>query len=92
MIRLEKLRDQLAVECKIGTSEDGFHWGFNAASAEYEKFLDKLPEIIKTALEKYEQEMQGFLYFGSNPGVSRDDYDDIIKQALQKLKEFRGES
>ena len=43
-------------------------------------------EKIKTILDSYTKEMEGYGYFGSNPGISVDDYDDIVDEIIQTLE------
>lgn len=43
-------------------------------------------EMILEVLNKYDQEMEGYSYYGSNPGVSRDDYSDVANELLQKIR------
>lgn len=44
--------------------------------------IDKILEILKS----HTKEMEGYSYFGSNPGVSEDDYDDIAKEIIAVIK------
>ena len=37
---------------------------------------DKILGILK----EYTQEMEGYSYYGSNPGISEDDYDEIASK------------
>ena len=39
------------------------------------------PAIIK-ALQAHEKDMEGYGYFGANPGVSKDDYDEVASDAV----------
>lgn len=63
--------------------EKAFLAGFQK-SEEIKRVLTK--EMILEVLNKYEQEMEGYSYYGSNPGVSRDDYSDIADELLQKIR------
>lgn len=43
---------------------------------------EALKLAIITALKNHEKEMEGYGYFGSNRGVSKDDYEDVADEAL----------
>lgn len=43
-------------------------------------------EII-AILTSHTKEMENYGYFGSNPGVSEDDYEEIADEILQKINE-----
>ena len=40
-------------------------------------------EKILRVLKEYEKEMEGYSYFGSNKGVSVDDFEDIADEILK---------
>jgi hypothetical protein len=41
-----------------------------------------LRDKIVAVIEKYTKEMEGYSYFGSNPGVPEDDYEEIADDLL----------
>lgn len=50
--------------------------------SEEEKILrDKIVEI----LSGFTQEMENYSYFGSNPGIEEDDYEDVADEILKKF-------
>ena len=46
---------------------------FTQISTNEKAIRDRIVEIIS----RYTQEMEGYSYFGSNPGVDDDDYEDV---------------
>lgn len=40
---------------------------------------------IDDILKHFTQEMEGYSYFGSNPGISEDDYEDVADQIMSAL-------
>lgn len=46
---------------------------------------DKLKAAILAALEKRTKEMEGYSYFGSNPGVDDDDYEDVADDVIAAI-------
>lgn len=40
---------------------------------------DKITEILNNNT----QEMEGYCYFGSNPVISSDDYDDVVNEVIR---------
>ncbi len=54
---------------------------YSKISKEEKQLRDKLVEVIA----QYTKEMEGYSYFGSNPGVSEDDYEDIADDLLLKF-------
>lgn len=88
MTRLEKLRDQEAN--KHGTEfrkREIYKDGFNTASAEYEKIIKELEDALRFAAMPITSESpttESLLESFRNDT-------ERIKQALQKLKEFRDE-
>jgi len=46
---------------------------------------EEIKDRIIAIIDAHTREMEGYCYFGSNPGVSTDDYEDI---ADDLLKEF----
>ncbi len=43
-------------------------------------------EKIKAILDDHTREMEGYCYFGSNPGISEDDYDEIVDEIIETLE------
>jgi hypothetical protein len=43
-------------------------------------------ELIVKILNSYTQEMEGYSYFGKNPGISIDDYDEIANEIVKQLE------
>lgn len=54
-------------------------------SLENKLLRDKIINVIAT----YTREMEGYSYFGSNPGVSEDDYEDIAEELMTELNLWR---
>lgn len=51
---------------------------YSQISKEEKELRDKLVDIIS----RFTQEMEGYSYFGNNPGVPEDDYEDIAEEIL----------
>lgn len=51
---------------------------YSKISLEEKLLRDKLVAIMS----KYTQEMEGYSYYGSNPGISEADYEDIADDIL----------
>jgi hypothetical protein len=52
---------------------------------EYSKITESENEIrnrIIALISKHTREMEGYSYYGSNPGVSEDDYEDIADDIM----------
>lgn len=47
-----------------------------------------MKDIILRILKEYTQEMEGYSYFGSNPGIPEDDYDDIADKIIKNYTEY----
>jgi len=47
---------------------------------------EKKLQLIKL-LDEFTEEMEGYSYYGSNPGISTDDYGDVADRILDLLKE-----
>lgn len=47
--------------------------------------INKKVQLIKL-LDGYTREMEGYSYYGSNPGVSVDDYEYIVEDIMKELK------
>jgi hypothetical protein len=45
---------------------------------------EKKLHLIKL-LDEFTQEMEGYSYYGSNPGISTDDYEDVADLILEKF-------
>ena len=45
---------------------------------------EKKLQLIKL-LDEFTQEMEGYSYYGSNPGISTDDYEDVADRILEKF-------
>nr|BFD64791.1 hypothetical protein BdHM001_34720 [Bdellovibrio sp. HM001] len=56
--------------------------------AEAVRIMTEMPESIKAALNKLDQEMEHYSYFGSNPGVSRDDYGDVVNESMAAVNTY----
>lgn len=51
---------------------------YSQISKEEKELRDKLVDIISS----FTEEMEGYSYFGSNPGVPEDNYEDIAEEIL----------
>ena len=40
---------------------------------------------IVLVMAKYTQEMEGYSYYGSNPGIKEDDYEDIAEDLMKEF-------
>lgn len=40
---------------------------------------------IIAVIARYTKEMEGYSYFGKNPGVSEDDYEDVADEIMQEF-------
>lgn len=52
---------------------------------EYSKISKEEYELrnkIIAVLEQFTREMEGYSYYGSNPGISEDDYEDVAEAIL----------
>jgi len=45
---------------------------------------EKKLQLIKL-LDEFTEEMEGYSYYGSNPGISTDDYEDVADRILEKF-------
>jgi len=62
-------------------SEIGEEFGTNTMTkAEYEMRC----RIVKV-IAQYTTEMEGYSYFGSNPGIKEDDYEDVADDIMKEL-------
>jgi hypothetical protein len=41
--------------------------------------------VIEKVLAEYTREMEGYSYYGSNPGIPEDVYDDVAEDIMTKL-------
>ena len=48
---------------------------------------DKIEAILGT----FTREMEGYSYFGSNPGISEDDYDELAEAIMTELNLWGGQ-
>lgn len=58
---------------------------YSDISLENKILRNKIVNIIAA----YTKEMEGYSYFGSNPGVSEDDYEDIAEELMTELNLWR---
>ena len=54
---------------------------YTEISKEAKERRDRIVAIIA----RYTTEMEGYSYFGSNPGVKEDDYEDIADDIMQEF-------
>ena len=47
---------------------------------------EEIKERIIAIIDNYTTEMEGYSYYGSNPGVRVDDYEDIAEDILQEFE------
>lgn len=40
---------------------------------------------IVAVMAKHTQEMEGYSYYGSNPGIAEDDYEDIAEELMKEF-------
>ena len=40
---------------------------------------------IVAVMARHTQEMEGYSYYGSNPGISEDDYEDIAEELMKEF-------
>jgi hypothetical protein len=56
--------------------------------AEYSQISERdhgIRRVIEKALATHTREMEGYSYYGSNPGISEDDYDDVAESIMTAL-------
>lgn len=46
---------------------------------------EALRQRIVTIIDRHTKEMEGYSYFGSNPGIARDDYEDVADEIMLEL-------
>ena len=46
---------------------------------------NKIREVLLKAMRSHTQEMEGYAYFASNKGLSEDDYEEVVDEALAEL-------
>lgn len=54
---------------------------FSEMTVEEKAIRDRIVKIIS----QYTTEMEGYSYFGSNPGVAEDDYEDIADDIMKEF-------
>jgi hypothetical protein len=54
---------------------------YTEISAQDKKIRDRIVAII----HGYTREMEGYSYFGSNPGVAQDDYDEVADEIMREF-------
>jgi hypothetical protein len=54
---------------------------YTKISTEEKAIRDRIVDIIS----RHTREMEGYSYFGSNPGVSVDDYEDVADDIMQEF-------
>ena len=57
---------------------------YNTYSSEFEK---KIVARVIEIMERHTQEMEGYSYFGSNPGIAEDSYEDIACEIMKEIAE-----
>lgn len=50
-----------------------------------EEVKKRIVEILDSYTKEMDKEMEGYSYYGSNPGVSHSDYEDIAEDILQEF-------
>jgi adenosine deaminase len=50
------------------------------------ELAEKIKQAIIAALKNNTKEMEGYSYFGSNPGVSEDDYEEVADEVIKALQ------
>lgn len=55
---------------------------YTKISLEAKLIRDKLEAV----LSKFTREMEGYSYYGSNPGISEDDYEDVAEEIMEAFK------
>lgn len=59
-------------------SEIGEEFGTNTMTKQEHEIRERIVAIMK----RYTQEMEGYSYFGSNPGIEEDDYEDVADEIM----------
>lgn len=55
---------------------------YTEISKEEKELRDKIVAVI----DRYTKEMEGYSYYGSNPGISEDDYEDVADDLMAAFK------
>lgn len=45
----------------------------------------ELRKRIEEIMDQHTREMEGYSYYGSNPGISEDDYDEVAEDIMTEL-------
>lgn len=82
---IEEFQGHVEVEIKYTTNistYEGFRVFDTAVDAHV--FIVKNEKLCKvmSILSKHTQEMEGYSYYGSNPGISEDDYDSVAEDLI----------
>lgn len=62
-------------------SEIGEEFGTNTMTKEEAKIRERIVAIIA----RHTREMEGYSYFGSNPGIAEDDYEDVADEIMMEF-------
>lgn len=66
----------------------------NALTAELEQLRqerDGLRDLIIKTMNSYVREMEGYSYFGSNPGIDDDDIEEIADEIIAAMTKEQGD-
>jgi hypothetical protein len=61
------------------------HYSTNAEYTEISTEEKNIRDRIVAIISRHTREMEGYSYFGSNPGVAEDDYEDIADDIMQEM-------
>ena len=59
-------------------SEIGEEFGTNTMTKREHEIRRRIVEIM----DRHTKEMEGYSYFGSNPGIAEDDYEDVADEIM----------
>ena len=59
-------------------SEIGEEFGTNTMTKQEHEIRERIVAIMS----RHTQEMEGYSYYGSNPGISEDDYEDVADDIM----------
>ena len=59
-------------------SEIGEEFGTNTMTKQEHEIRERIVAIMA----RHTQEMEGYSYYGSNPGISEDDYEDVADDIM----------
>lgn len=68
---------------------------YYSAFPEYSTISEKDYQLrckIEAILAEHTQEMEGYSYYGSNPGISENDYDDVAESIMTALNLWSDEN